>query len=223
MGRVNKLLLSIDGDILVRRVVAACAAVTEHPVTVVTGYQDVAVKEALRDEPVIFVHNSRFEDGQMTSVDVGLRWAPTAQTYLIALGDQPMITSEDLSELINAHHTNANGRITLPMVEGMRGNPIAVPAMQRARLLDDPVNLGCRKLTRNSPEYVHVFETRNRSFIVDIDTPADLPLFNLAENYTGTSPVNRIRRTAQNIRKRFFPPMTKDQVELLATIKFPCC
>lgn len=223
MGSVNKLLLSIDGEILVRRVVAACAAVTQHPVTVVTGYQDVAIKEALRDAPVSFVHNPRFENGQMTSVDAGLRGAPTAQTYLVALGDQPMISSEDLKELLGVHHAKANIRITVPRVGGVRGNPIAVPAMQRARMLADPFNLGCRKLTRGSPEHVNVFETNNRSFVIDLDTPADLSLFGLSENLTVGAPVNRIRRTANAIRKRFFPPMTNEQIELLATIKFPCC
>lgn len=223
MGSVNKLLLPIDGQALVRRVVAACAAVTEHPVTVVTGHQDVAVEEALRDAQVIFVHNSRFEDGQMTSVDAGLRGAPIAQTYLLALGDQPLITSDDLNELLNAHHEKADGRITIPMVDGVRGNPIVVPEIQRARMLADPINLGCRKMTRNSPQHVHAFETGNRSFIVDIDTPADLILYDLVDSHIGALPASRIKRTAQKIRKKFFPPMTKDQVELLATIKFPCC
>lgn len=173
MGDANKLLLSVGGEVLLCRVVAACAAVTDHPVVVVTGYQEEAVKNALRDAPVTFVSNSRFEEGQMTSVDAGLRHAPMAATYLVALGDQPMITTTCLDALIRGHHSAANGRITVPVVAGVRGNPIVVPAAQRARMLADPINLGCRKLTRTSPENVHQFETTNSSFIVDIDTPED--------------------------------------------------
>ena len=174
MGEANKLLLSVDGDILLSRVVAACAMATDHPVTVVTGYQEDAVKDALREASVVFVHNSHFEEGQMTSVDAGLRHAPITGTYLVALGDQPKITSDCLAELLQAHHTMADGRITVPMVGGTRGNPIVVPAAQRARMLADPINLGCRKLTRTSPEVVHEFTTTNDGFVVDIDTPEDL-------------------------------------------------
>ena len=33
----------------------------------------------------------------------------------------------------------------------------------------------------------------------------------------------RFRTLAQTLRMRFFPAFTKDQAELLAAIKFPCC
>ena len=60
------------------------------------------------------------------------------------------------------------------MVGAIRGNPIVMPAAQRALILADPVNLGCRKLTRTSPERVHQFRTTNHRFIADVDTPEDL-------------------------------------------------
>ena len=176
MGAANKLLLSVGDDVLVRRVVLACAAVTDHPVTVVTGHQSDLIKDFMRGCPVVFVHNPDFEDGQMTSVDAGLRGAPAATNYLIALGDQPRITASCLTALLEAHHAQARGRITVPMVEGSRGNPIVVPAELRARMLADPVNLGCRNLTRTAPEFVHEYNTPDASFLVDIDTPADLAL-----------------------------------------------
>ena len=176
MGEVNKLLVQIGDDILLSRVVNACAAVSHHPVTVVTGHQGATVTYALGNAPVNFVHNSSFEEGQMTSVDAGLRGAPEAKNYLVALGDQPMITPDCLIALLTAHHANADGRITVPIVDGTRGNPIVLPAAQRALMLADPFNLGCRKLTRNSPDLVYQFNTANPNFIADIDTPEDLAL-----------------------------------------------
>jgi len=128
MGKVNKLLLSVDGEVLVRRIVAACAAVTDHQVTVVTGHQPDAVKSALHDMSVTFVHNPRFEEGQMTSVDAGLKDAPETSTYLLALGDQPKIKAACLEALLHAHRANGDGRITVPMVAGVRGNPIVIPS-----------------------------------------------------------------------------------------------
>jgi molybdenum cofactor cytidylyltransferase len=176
MDEANKLLLSVRGDILLCRVVVACAATTDHPVNAVIGYQEDAVKDALHDVPVVIVHNSRFEENQMTSVDAGLGGAPAAKTYLAALGDQPKITSDCLRDLLEVHHAGAGGRMTVPMVDGIRGNPIVVPTAQPARILADLVNLGCRNLTRTSTEIVPHFTTTDDSFVVDVDTPEDLAL-----------------------------------------------
>lgn len=174
MGAVNKLLEDVGGTPLLCRVCAACDAISDHPVTVVTGHQSDAVRTLLRDFPVRFVHNEHYTAGQMTSVDAGLRAAPVAQTYLLALGDQPRITAACLQELLEAHHTHAAGRITVPFVDGMRGNPIVIPAYLQARMLADAVNPGCRNLTRRRPELVHRHDTQNESFLFDIDTAEDL-------------------------------------------------
>ncbi len=88
---------------------------------------------------MIFAHNSRFEEGQMTSVDAGLRAAPVAETYLVALGDQPQITADCLDELLKAHDQSGGDRITIPIVEGARGNPIVVPASMRAGFMSHTV------------------------------------------------------------------------------------
>ena len=179
MGASNKLLTPIGDDILVSIVVSACAAASDHPVTVVTGYQAEVIELAFHNVPIIFAHNINYKEGQMTSVDVGLRRAPKAETYLIALGDQPKITKDCLKELLEAHAAQRSQRITVPIVDGQRGNPIVVPAVLRSLMLSDPINLGCQKLTRQSPELVHEYATPNKSFIIDIDTPQDLVLAEL--------------------------------------------
>ena len=179
MGASNKLLAPIGDDTLVSLVVNACAAASDHPVTVVTGYQAEVVKLAFHNVSTNFAHNINYKEGQMTSVDVGLRRAPKAKNYLIALGDQPKITKDCLKELLKAHAAQGSQRITVPIVDGQRGNPIIVPAVLRSLMLADPINLGCQKLTRKSPELVHEYTTPNRSFIIDIDTPQDLVLAKL--------------------------------------------
>ena len=179
MGASNKLLTPIGDDILVSIVVRACAAASDHPVTVVTGYQAEVIELAFHNVPTNFAHNINYKEGQITSVDVGLRRAPKAETYLIALGDQPKITKDCLTELLEAHAAQRSQRITVPIVDGQRGNPIVVPAVLRSLMLSDPINLGCQKLTRQSPELVHEYATPNKSFIIDIDTPQDLVLAEL--------------------------------------------
>lgn len=176
MGRANKLLLPINGMPMVQNAVRACRAVSDGPVIVVTGYEQQTVCHALQGEEVSFVENAAYAEGQMTSVDAGLRAAPEATCYLLALGDQPNISAQNLAGLIAAHQADASGRITVPFVDGVRGNPIVIPAAQRQHMLADPVNLGCRKLTRTFPELVHQYQTDDRSFVMDIDTPDELAL-----------------------------------------------
>ena len=104
----------------------------------------------------------------------GLRDAPFAETTILALGDQPFLTPTAVFDLLSAHLENGAGRITIPFVGGRRDNPIVIPRALRVRMLRYPVNLGCRKLTRDHPALVHRFDTHRRSFTDDIDTPQDL-------------------------------------------------
>ncbi len=174
MGNANKLMQPLHGQAIVKHVVQACLNVSDHPVTVVIGHEADVIRNVIAGERVHCVENPSYKDGQMTSVDAGLRAAPDAENYLLALGDQPFLSAGSLAELLAAHDLNAEGRITVPFVDGTRGNPIVIPAAQRTRMLTDPVNLGCRKLTRTSPELVHMFSSNDRSFVFDIDTPDDL-------------------------------------------------
>lgn len=173
MGDVNKLLLQINGKALVTHMVERCERVSQHAVIVVTGFEKDKLRKVLFGRNVTIVHNDEFEQGQMTSVDVGLRSAPEAENYLLALGDQPFVSEQDILSLLNAHKENGGSRITIPFVNGQRGNPIVIPFLQREKILADPINLGCRKLTRQSAEDVHQYHVCAPSFVADIDTIED--------------------------------------------------
>ena len=219
MGAKNKLLLDVGDELVVRRVVKACAGVTHRPVLVVTGHESHAIRHALQDLPVEFIQNPDFSQGQMTSVDAGLRAAPQADSYILALGDQPHLRVDHLALLLHSHKTEAKGRITVPSVNGVRGNPIIIPARIRARMLADPVNLGCRNLTRTQPELVHSFHTSESAFVTDIDTPHDLEAARAQFNAP-----HKLPQTAyQRFKKLFHHPLSAEQADVLASVKFPCC
>lgn len=174
MGNKNKLLEKVGDRVLLERVVSVYAKISDYPVVVVIGFENKRVQEALSGYNVSFVHNSNYKNGQMTSVDMGLRAAPKASTYLVALGDQPRISAHALSTLLDAHNLYSEGKITVPFVDGQRGNPIAISPALRDKILADPMNLGCRNITRSSPEIIHQFITNDKGFISDVDTPEEL-------------------------------------------------
>ncbi len=172
MGARNKLLLPIGGMPMIRHVVNAYRAAIDGPVVVVTGHEADEIKTALDGSDAQLVFNPDFAHGQPTSVACGLHHATHSHDILIGLGDQPLLTSDDLRALLAAHMQADPTRISIPMLDTQRGNPILVPAALRARLLADPRSPGCKKFTRENPDQVQFHALPAPGFYADIDTPA---------------------------------------------------
>lgn len=172
MGTHNKLLLPIGGVPMIRHVVETYLAAIDGEACVVTGFEAPQIEAALAGMPVRFVHNAEFEKGQPFSVRAGLLAAPDAAHFLIGLGDQPQLTSDDLSVLIETHLVRDSAKISVPFRMETRGNPIVVPASLRTSLLADEANPGCGKFTRANPELSQQVLLSRPGFFHDIDTPA---------------------------------------------------
>ena len=171
MGAQNKLLLPIDGVPMIRRVAQQYQDAIDGPVLVVLGHEAHLVEAALDGTGVDTVFNAGFAAGQFTSVAAGLQNAVDAQTLLIGLGDQPLLTSADILALLTAHYCADPDKISIPVHQGNRGNPLAVPRSLRARLLEDPKNPGCQKFTRANLDLVQELPLHTHGLFVDIDTP----------------------------------------------------
>lgn len=170
MGARNKLLLPVGGVPMIRHMVDVYRAAITGPVVVVAGHEAEAVEAALDGSGAQVVFNPDFAQGQPTSVACGLRHVPDGHDILIGLGDQPMLTPDDLRALLNAHYA-APTRISIPMRDAARGNPIVVPSGLKVRLLADPKSPGCKKFTRENPDHVQFHALPMRGFYTDVDTP----------------------------------------------------
>ncbi|WP_176251265.1 NTP transferase domain-containing protein [Sulfitobacter sp. HGT1] len=167
----NKLLLPIAGTPMIRHVVQTYLAAISGEVCVVTGFEPARIKAALAGLPIRLIHNPEFEKGQAFSVKAGLLEAPLTDHLLIGLGDQPELTADDLRAFIRAHLEANPAKISIPLRDATRGNPIVVPAHMRARLLADDVNPGCGKFTRTNPDLSAYIPMPTPGFFSDIDTP----------------------------------------------------
>lgn len=184
MGTINKLLIPIDGVPMIRRSVAAYLGVCDGEVSVVTGYQRADVEAALHGLDVQFVFNPNFEQGQKTSVAAGLAASASAQDTFIGLGDQPFLTTAHLVWLLEQHRTDKPSKITVPVQNKVRGNPLVIPFDLRARLLADHHNPGCHKFTRENPDLVNLVATQTAAFFHDIDTPQEVATLQVQEAAT---------------------------------------
>ena len=170
MGETNKLLLDIGGIPMIRHVVQQYLGAVDGKVCVVTGFENARVEEAVSDLPVILLYNPEYQCGQQSSVLRGLNAASSSKGTLMGLGDQPALRVADLRLLIAALDAH---RITVPVRDEQRGNPILIPAGLRSELLEDRQNPGCRKFTRQNPDRVHMWSVDLDGFFDDVDTPDD--------------------------------------------------
>jgi molybdenum cofactor cytidylyltransferase len=68
----HKMLLPVGGEPVIRHTIRRVLVAEPHEVVVVTGFEGHAVAQAVSDLPVKLQPNSRYEEGQMTSVAAGV-------------------------------------------------------------------------------------------------------------------------------------------------------
>ena len=175
MGGVSKPLIRLQGVPLISRHLVALSGAGVDEVVVVTGHARAAVEAQVQGFPVTLAHNAAHAEGQEGSVRVGLAaLSGSFDAILITLADQPMIGAGDLTELIGAFKKRPAGHVVVPVVAGQRGNPIVLDEVAHAEILASGTNLACRHLIERQPELVHVHETANTRFVVDLDTLEDV-------------------------------------------------
>jgi molybdenum cofactor cytidylyltransferase len=88
--------------------------------------------------------------------------------------DQPLISADDLIELVSAFKKRPTGNVVVPVVNEKRGNPILLDQVALEEILSSDANLACRHFIDKNPALVHIYETGNTHFVTDLDTPADM-------------------------------------------------
>ena len=190
LGKVPKCLLSLQGVPLIKRHMIALSGAGVDEV-VVTGHYHADVEPAVESFPVTVVRNPAPEEGQQSSVRLGLEaLTNTLDLVLIMLADQPLLTADDLTELISTFKKRPpETSIVYPEVYGQRGNPVIFSGELIAQLLAADKKIGCRKFIDDNPALVHKLITENDHFVLDIDTPEDVVAFEKRTGWTLTLPV----------------------------------
>ncbi len=156
---------------VVDRALAAVAGAEVDDIIVVTGLLDAGQLGLDASQPFTTLHNPRWADGQMTSVQVGLTAASAsgADAVVVGLADQPGITSQAWNDV--AGRVGADAPIAVATYDGTRGNPVA---MHRTmwHLLPRSGDAGARSLMRIRGDLV--VEVSCQGQPQDIDTVEDL-------------------------------------------------
>jgi molybdenum cofactor cytidylyltransferase len=179
MGGRPKALLELGGVPLIRRQLIALSGAGVDEVVVVLGHHAELIEPVVQDFPVTLVRNPRPDDGQVSSQRLGLQaLAGKLDAVLVALADQPLINTQDITDLIGAYKKRPEGTsVVMPQVGGEPGNPVIFSAQVREQILQGDANVGCRQWRTAHPEAVAPFVTGNRRYRVDVDTQEDVDRF----------------------------------------------
>jgi molybdenum cofactor cytidylyltransferase len=190
LGGRPKALLELGGVPLIMRQLVALSGAGVDEVVVVLGHHAEAIEPAINQLPITIVHNPTPDDGQVSSVRVGLRaLSPLLDAIMVALADQPLINEQDITALIGAFKKRGDAAMVVPRVasdggEALPGNPVIFDAALRDEWLTGSADVACRKWRQANPGRVRWFDTDNRRYRIDIDTPEDLERFAAATGHT---------------------------------------
>jgi nicotine blue oxidoreductase len=163
-----KALLEVAGERLVDRGVRMLRGAGCSPVLVVTGAVTIEVIGA------VVVPNPEWRSGMGSSLRTGLAALPPGfPAAVVALVDQPRVTSEAVRRLLEAYGSGA--RIAVATYEGRPRNPVLISAEYFAEVAERAVgDVGARPFLRAHPELVTPVPCDDVAAPDDIDTPADL-------------------------------------------------
>ena len=180
MGR-PKQLLKFEGETLLRRAARAALETGQRPIVVVLGSQANALLDELASLDVLSVVNQSWQEGMSSSIRCGLERALAAsvthdeiEAALLMLCDQPLVTSDVLRRLVDAHRI---GPATLVAAEYEAGNEktLGVPAIFSRALFPELMVLngaeGAKRIIARHRTETLVIPVPEAAF--DIDTPAD--------------------------------------------------
>ena len=178
MGKQNKLMISINGTPMLRRVTETILGSDIKSLIVVTGFQETLIAKILKDLPVNFTHNQNFEHGLSTSLSAGLRALPKATSaVIICLADMPMVRTDHIDKLISSFNPTLGREICIPTTKGKWGNPVLIGKRFFNEILTNKGDAGAKDLIKKYSRYVAEIDIKDDGVLFDIDTPSEMDCF----------------------------------------------
>jgi molybdenum cofactor cytidylyltransferase len=184
MGR-PKALLDFDGRSCLDLVLDACGEPRLGAPIIVTGPVTHPAAEAIRthvargDRTALCAVNQRPEDGQLSSLQAGLRALPDAATafaaaFLIFPIDYPLVRREDIGTLLDAFETRDGAAlIFVPAFNDRRGHPVLVDAALTGEFLALGIEASARTVLGAHVKEMVLVPAMSDRVLCDMDTPAD--------------------------------------------------
>ena len=156
--------------------------VTQHPKIgarrVVLGAHAEPITSVVRLKPDEVVINENWENGQLSSIQAGIRSLPTGTDgMMLCLIDHPLISAalvNDLIEQFYATQAADQAKIALPVFQGQRGHPVIFAAALYEELLAAPPDKGARAVVWAHPDKVSEMPTTEQGCVLNLNDPETL-------------------------------------------------
>src|SRR3954454_9114107 len=173
MGKLKQL-LPYRGRTLVQHAINQALQAQFDPVLVVVGAESAAVRSSIASQKSVVIENTYWQRGMGSSISAGVRWlqkeGTEAAAVAILLGDQPLVTSDHLTEMRDRlHRTSAD--VIAAEYSGTPGVPALFKRGLFTMLSERPPSAGARHLLRDPGLKVEPFPLPEAA--LDIDTPTD--------------------------------------------------
>ena len=168
MGK-PKQLLPLGGKSILEHSLNNLLASRVNEVIVVVGYEAEAVAKKVAARPVRIAVNPNYKQGMSTSLVKGLGLVSDGtKAVMVALADQPFISSQVINQLIEEFATHKKG-IAVPVYKGKRGHPIIFAIKYRDELLGLSGDTGGKEILERHPDDVLEVDTGSEDIHRDID------------------------------------------------------
>lgn len=180
MGRTKALLpAGPSGETFLDRVIRVLREGGADSMVVVIGGDAAAVRASLPrdDASLAVVENRRFEEGQLSSLHVGL--AAVEQRYddieaaMVTLVDLPLISPSTVRAVLDAFHEHPEAPLVRPRRAGRYGHPVIFNRSIFGELRRADPSRGAKPIVHaHAAEEVNV-DVDDPGAFADIDTPED--------------------------------------------------
>ncbi|MXY98481.1 MAG: nucleotidyltransferase family protein, partial [Gemmatimonadetes bacterium] len=141
-------------------------------VVVVLGYRAMDIVKRISGLPVRLAYNPDPEGDMLSSIRCGLAYIEPDQAIMIALGDQPLVTTGIVNRLIDEYEGRPEGMV-LPVHDGKRGHPMILSPAYREEILFESIPGGLKALRDRHSDSVRTVPVDSDAVLIDLDHRSD--------------------------------------------------
>lgn len=168
-----KQLLPFGGVTLIEQVVRSLTrSRLGKEVVVVLGHRAMDIVKRVSGMPVRLAYNPEPEGDMLTSIRCGLAYIEPEQAFLVALGDQPLVTTGIVNLLIAEYERRPQGMV-LPVHDGKRGHPMILSPAYREEILFESIPGGLKALRDRHADSVRTVPVDTDAVLIDLDYRRD--------------------------------------------------
>jgi molybdenum cofactor cytidylyltransferase len=167
----NKLLLKINEETLIERVLKAAKGSSVGEIVVVVGYEAEKIKEELAKVCCRFAVNESFMKGQSQSVKVGLSAiSADAEAVMILPADVALVDAQSINRVMDEYRRSKN-RIVIASHQHQSGHPILIDRQlfPELRQIGEDTQ-GLKAVINRHKAEVNYVEVGTENVLIDIDT-----------------------------------------------------